>query len=214
LTNGTIRCWGSSNGNPDGAATQVTTVPSVSGALHLGGDVCAVLADKTLKCWRGANGIPTTQSGLPANITQVAGNCALSSDGTVRCWGPGGSGQIGNGKTDDQVTPQQVQQLGMAIWIGAGSNHVCAILSDQSFSCWGKDGFFSAIDYGPYPLPISGVGKVAAAAAAGDNTCVIETDHSVKCWGNNLGGFLLGTNGPTMGQGTTPVVIAGLPDGT
>jgi alpha-tubulin suppressor-like RCC1 family protein len=150
------------------------------------------------------------QAGLPANVTQVAGNCALSSDGSVRCWGPGGSGQIGNGQTNDQTTPQLVQPLGKATWIGSGGTHVCAILADQSFWCWGKDGFFSPIDYGPSPLPVSGVGKIASAACNYDNTCVIETNNTVKCWGSNLSGVQLGTNGPT-GNGLSPVVIPGIP---
>ena len=109
------------------------------------------------------------------------------------------------GRGDDLCAP-------LGRWIGSGNNHVCAILSDGSFSCWGKDGYFDAIDYGPYPVPISGVGKVAAAGAGFDNTCVIETDHTVKCWGSNLSGLQLGENGPS-GNSATPVVITGLPGG-
>ncbi|HKO49137.1 MAG TPA: hypothetical protein VJV79_15500 [Polyangiaceae bacterium] len=212
LSNGTVRCWGSSDGGGGGTASAIKTMSSLSGATRLGGNVCAVLSDKTVKCWNGVGGTPTARAGLPANITQIAGNCALSSDGSVRCWGPGGQGQIGNGLTDDQTIPQQVQMLGAATWIGSGNVHVCAIISDQSFSCWGKDGFFSPIDYGPYPLPISGLGKVIAAAAGGDNTCVIESNSTVKCWGSNLSGYLLGPNGPS-GNALTPVRIAGLPGG-
>lgn len=212
LANGSVRCWGSSDGSGAGSAIAAKTMPSLTGATQLGGQFCAVLADGTVKCWTGASGTPTEQSGLPANITQVTNNCALSRDGSVRCWGPGGQGQIGNGLTDDQAEPQLVEQLGQTTWIGAGNHHVCAILADQSFSCWGKDGFFDPIDYGAYPLPIAGVGKVAAAAAGFDNTCVIETDHTVKCWGSNLSGYQLGENGPS-GNSATPVVIAGLPSG-
>jgi alpha-tubulin suppressor-like RCC1 family protein len=214
LSNGTVRCWGSSTGSGGGAAAAIATMSPLSAATRLGGNVCAVLSDKTVKCWSGVADSPTARAGLPASITQIAGNCALSSDGGVRCWGPGAQGQIGNGLTDDQTTPQQVQLLGTATWIGSGNVHVCAILSDQSFACWGKDGFFSPIDYGPYPLPISGIGKIAAAAAGDDNTCVIETNNTVKCWGSNLSGYLLGTNGTTLSNSATPVVITGLPGGS
>jgi alpha-tubulin suppressor-like RCC1 family protein len=132
----------------------------------------------------------------------------------VRCWGSGAKGQIGNGLTDDQTTPQLVQQLGKATWIGHGTSHACALLDDQSFACWGKDGFFDPIDYGPFPLTIAGLGKVSSAAVGYDNTCVIETNNTVKCWGSNLVGQL-GSNGPAVGgNSSTPVVIAGLPTGS
>jgi len=214
LSNGTVRCWGSSDGTSSGNPTAVRTISSLSGVTQITGGVSALLSNKSVKYWVGASGTPTTQTGLPANITRVDGTCALSSDGSVRCWGSGAQGQIGNGLTDDQTTPQLVQQLGKATWIGHGNHHVCAILTDQSFSCWGKDGFFDPIDYGPFPLPISGLGKVSSAAVGYDNTCVIETNDTVKCWGSNLVGQL-GDNGPTVGSNSaTPVVIAGLPTGT
>jgi alpha-tubulin suppressor-like RCC1 family protein len=212
LSNDTVRCWGSSDGGSAGTPIATKTMPSLSGVAQLGSGFCALLSDATVMCWRGVSDTPAAQAGLPANITQVAGNCALSSDGSVYCWGPGAQGQIGNGQTDDQVDPQEVAQLGTAKWIGSGNHHVCAILSDQSFACWGKDGFFDPIDYGPYPLAIDGIGMVAAAAAGFDNTCVIEVDHTVKCWGSNLTGYQLGENGPS-GNSATPVVITGLPDG-
>ena len=215
LSNGIVRCWGSDPGG--GNPISPKTISSLTGVAHIGSDNninCAALSDKSaVKCWQSPAGAATAQAGLPANVIQVAGHCALSSDGSVRCWGTGGQGQIGNGQTVDQSTPQLVQQLGKATAIVSGDDHVCAILSDQSFWCWGKDGFFDPIDYGPYPLAVSGVNKVVAAAAHYSNTCVIETDNTVKCWGSNLSGYQLGTNGPS-GNGLTPVVITGLPTGS
>ena len=105
-------------------------------------------------------------------------------DGTVRCWGPGGQGQIGNGRTDDQVMPQQVAQLATATSIASGTDHVCAVLDDGSLSCWGKD-------------------------ANNASSCLIERDHTVKCWGSNITGALPGPNGD--GDSATPIVIPNLP---
>lgn len=216
LTNKTVRCWGASDSNAT-TFSPITTISSVTNALQLGGhgdgdqDVCAT-SNNAAKCWPGVTVAPTTIAGLPSDITQVAGNCALSSDGSVRCWGPGGKGQIGNGSTDDQTTPQQVQQLGAATLIVAGSDHVCAVLTDQSMWCWGQDGFFDAVDYGAYPLELD-AGPVVSAAANWDNTCLIEADHTVKCWGSNLSGTPLGPNGATLSSGNsaTPIVIPNLP---
>ncbi len=78
--------------------------------------------------------------------------------------------------------------------------------------CWGKDGFFDAVDYGAYPLSVDD-GPVVAAAAGSANTCLIEADHTVKCWGSNLSGYQLGTNGPSSNS-ATPIVITGLPGGS
>ena len=129
-------------------------------------------------------------------------------DGTVRCWGPGGQGQIGNGRTDDQVMPQQVAQLATATSIASGTDHVCAVLDDGSLSCWGKDGFFDSVDYGAYPVSVD-AGPVAFAAANNASSCLIERDHTVKCWGSNITGALPGPNGD--GDSATPIVIPNLP---
>jgi len=209
LSNGGVRCWGSRDGS--GMIPTATKVMALlNDATHLGGKICAILLDKTLQCWEGVDGTPTAQTGLPTNVTQVAGKCALSGDGSVRCWGPGDSGQIGNGQGVDQAIPQQVAPLGKATWIGAGNVHVCALLSDQTLWCWGKDGFQSAIDYGAKPLRVDNIGKVLAAAAGDDNTCVIEADHTVRCWGSNYT-HQLGTNYKKDANSPTPIAIAGLP---
>jgi alpha-tubulin suppressor-like RCC1 family protein len=103
-----------------------------------------------------------------------------------------------------------VPNLGKATQIAASSSHVCAILSDKSLSCWGKDGFFGPIDYGTIPLQISGVSQVAKVAVGESNTCVIQVDNTVKCWGSNLFGQL--GNG-TTDNAATPVNVIGLPSG-
>jgi hypothetical protein len=212
LTNHTVRCWGVTDSSGAMLAGK-TTLPSITTAIHLGGDTeggdaCAVLADGTVKCWAGTSDTPTTVAGLPNDIVQVAGKCARSSDGSVHCWGPGAQGQIGNGMTDDQTTPQLVQQLGSASSIASGTNHVCAALADGSLSCWGKDGFFDSVDYGAYPVSVD-AGPVASVAANNASSCLIERDNTVKCWGSNITGALLGPNGD--GDSATPVVIPNLP---
>jgi hypothetical protein len=217
LSNKTVRCWGAADSSGS-TLTGIKTISSISTALHLGGQVdgygnaCAVLSDNTAECWLGTSATPAAIAGLPSDIIQIAGNCALSLGGVVRCWGPGGKGQIGNGLTDDQTSPQKVLQLGIATSIVSGTNHVCAVLSDQSFWCWGKDGSFDTVDYGAYPLSLDD-GPVVTAAANYGNTCLIEADHTVKCWGANLGGTPLGPNGTAYagGNAPTPIVIPNLP---
>lgn len=210
LANGTVRCFGSSNGS-GGSPTATRTMTSLSTTTRLSAptheELCAVDAYGITACWAGAAATPSAVSGL-SGVSQVAGRCALLTGGSVKCWGPGGSGQIGNGSNDDQATPQLVQRLGTATHLAAGRNHACALLEDHSVSCWGKDGFFSAIDYGNLPLPISGLGEVVAVYAGGDSSCAVEVDNTVKCWGSNLGGQL---GEDREGNEFAPVVIHGLP---
>ena len=57
--------------------------------------------------------------------------CAVLSGGTVKCWGYGGYGQLGNGSTSNQTTPVQVSNISTATSISAGSDYTCALLSNS-----------------------------------------------------------------------------------
>ncbi len=72
--------------------------------------------------------------------------CAVLADGSLWCWGAGGSGQLGIGSTPfSQLEPKRVNEKfwGNASYqvpvvaVSAGADHTCAVLADGSLWCWG-----------------------------------------------------------------------------
>jgi alpha-tubulin suppressor-like RCC1 family protein len=143
------------NGTTTNASTPVvvtgmTTATAISaGAFY----ACALLADGTAKCWglnssgQLGNGTftdsstPVAVTGLTTATAITAGGgahaCALSADGTAKCWGYNGSGQLGNGTNIDSSTPVAVTGLTTASAIAAGGFHSCALLANGTVKCWG-----------------------------------------------------------------------------
>ena len=86
--------------------------------------VCVVLADRTVSCWGdnsgGQLGAGTTETlsigpvavpGLTDVVEVTGGNvhsCALLISGSIRCWGAGFEGQLGDGLSGSSITPVDV----------------------------------------------------------------------------------------------------------
>jgi hypothetical protein len=234
LDDGTVKCWGyniegqlgiGSNTNTNTPSGPVnfgngrTAMQISAGAYH----TCAVLDDGTLKCWGsngggqlgiGTNTATTTPSGpvnLGADRTAMqifAGlyhTCAVLDDGTVKCWGSGGNGQLGIGTNTVTRTPSAPLDLGAgrtAMQISAGWLHTCAVLDDGTVKCWGYNaygqlGIGSTTNTNTPSGPIDfGVGRSAMQISAGPyHTCAVLDDGTVKCWGYNGNGQLgIGNN--------------------
>jgi alpha-tubulin suppressor-like RCC1 family protein len=238
LSDGTAKCWGRNDYGQlgDGTNTNKNTPVTVSGltnavAIAAGGyHTCALLADGTAKCW-GYNGngqlgdgtfidknTPVTVSGL-TNAVAIAGGaahtCALLSDGTAKCWGNNAEGQLGDGGTFiEKTTPVTVSGLTNAVAIAAGSSHTCALLSDGTVKCWGRNDYGQLGD-GTFidkntPVTVSGLTNAVAIAASDVHTCALLSDGTAKCWGNNYDGQLGdGTFTPTAPYGkSTPVAVS------
>jgi alpha-tubulin suppressor-like RCC1 family protein len=118
LSDGSMKCWG---GNADGQLGVGNTMPQtgpqllgltgvtqvVAGANH----TCA-LAGTGVWCWgEGYTNAPTQINFNGMAATQVSAgsyhDCAILMDGTVRCWGVNGYGQLGNNATQNAATPVQ-----------------------------------------------------------------------------------------------------------
>ena len=72
-------------------------------------------------------------------------SCALLDDGTVRCWGSNGRGELGYFNTvpiGDAATPDQAGPVVMeerVVEIAAGGYHTCVLLKSGALRCWGPD---------------------------------------------------------------------------
>jgi len=133
LSDGGAECWGDNyNGQlGDGTSFDTHTTPvsvnGLSGALAIsagGAHTCALLADGRMKCWGwnlygqlgdgltpNGSSTPVAVRGITGAIAIAAGNqhaCAVLSDGSVKCWGDNGVGQLGDGTEKESDTPVSV----------------------------------------------------------------------------------------------------------
>ncbi|MEO8959026.1 MAG: hypothetical protein ABI304_08790 [Rudaea sp.] len=134
-TTGAVKCWGDNQyGQLGNNSMAVSTVPvnvstlssGVSAIVSgLGADnTCALIGAGAMKCW-GRNdfgqlgdgsttnrlvpvAVNTLASGVIAVATGAGQTCALTSAGTLLCWGRNNYGQIGEGSTTPRLTPVSI----------------------------------------------------------------------------------------------------------
>ena len=155
--------------------------------------------------------------------------CVLLDNDTVKCWGNGHGGQLGQGSIDnwgdtagEMGNNLPAVDLGTgrtAKAISAGGSHTCVLLDNDTVKCWGiggdgQLGQGSIENWGDtagemgnnLPAIDLGTGRTAKAISAGDrHTCVLLDNDTVKCWGNGHGGQF--GHMPTSGNTTNRVAI-------
>lgn len=127
--------------------------------------------------------------GIKGAFAGGTNTCVLFDDGTVRCFGAGGSRRGARGTS-------AVPGIMGAAELALGAAHSCARFDDGTVICWGANGFGQIGDgtiEGPRPpTQVLGIANATAIAAGDDHTCAIVADGKVMCWGrgdaNALGG--------------------------
>jgi alpha-tubulin suppressor-like RCC1 family protein len=211
LDDGEAKCWGSGvNGQLGQDSVADSYNPSSLSGINLGG--------------AGAKAI----SAGPGGTT-----CAILASGSAKCWGKGDYGalsvsialntggspnQTNFGDYTGEMASLPVLSLPpgrTAKQIGTGLQNSCALLDNNTITCWGGN---SAGQLGlgipdaqannnPDDLaksaPVAlGAGRTAKSmAVSSSSVCALLDDGTVKCWGANIVGELGVGNTNTVGNG-------------
>ncbi|MBI2396899.1 MAG: Ig-like domain repeat protein [Xanthomonadales bacterium] len=239
LADQTVRCWGRgdsgelgnglhSHSNLPVVVSGLGQVTELAAGLH---HTCARRSDGSLRCWganwygqagNGNSGVaestPVAVSGISTALQVVAGEhhtCAVLANGSLRCFGRNGDGQLGDGSVIDRSTPVAVSGLTVptaGVVLAVGSEHTCAIAVGGGVRCWGWDGYGqlgqgAAVGSSPLPLVVSDVPAATALAAGQRHTCAARSDGRVACWGENANGQL---GDDTQSSSNFPRTVVGI----
>jgi alpha-tubulin suppressor-like RCC1 family protein len=107
--------------------------------------------------------------------------------------------------------------------VAVGETFSCALLSDGSVECWGRNQFGALGPAGPTstaviprsntPIKVTGLGSAKAISAGYNHVCALLTSGAVWCWGAGDSGQLGNGTIPSSGYSATPVLVSGLPNG-
>lgn len=116
--------------------------------------------------------------------------CAVLDDHSLACWGGGGYGQIGNGRSSNSIVPEILDLGSRFKSVAVGAGHTCAISEDGALFCWGDNTMGSTgAGRGVSGFQIRKVdlgGKTVKSVALGQyHSCAILEDDSLMCWGYN-----------------------------
>ncbi|MBW2460645.1 MAG: hypothetical protein JRH11_03290 [Deltaproteobacteria bacterium] len=127
---------------------------------------------------------------------QVATAAIEAGTGDLYTWGTNAAGALGAGSNDFgrvDAAPNQIVTLDTWLSVASGDTHFCAIRSDDTLWCWGKntDGQLGTGDNTFRSVPAQvGSSRWISVSAFFDHTCGIRDDRSLHCWGKNVDGRL------------------------
>ena len=236
VSNGAAKCWGKGNSGQLGngrredspVAVEVTGLEFGVTAVAAGADHSCAIHQGLAKCWgsdssgqlgngnSGAGSVAVSVQGLTVGVTTIATgdfhSCAIDTAGAAKCWGGGGSGQLGNNGSTDSHTVVNVEGLSEGVRaIAAGTNHSCTIDVAGAAKCWGAgdSGQLGAANNRSTNTAIAVQGLTAGVTgiAAGDShSCAIHNGMA-KCWGAGDSGQLGAANNRST---NTAIAVQGL----
>lgn len=210
LETGTTWCWGNSTSGQIGLpyTTPATAFPQqmevdLSHLVSVGGtSVCTSAQAGGSTCWgdvlsQDENGrIFMTNPGIftpfggdtfyRALDSGLAHHCAITLDGDVTCWGNTSKGEAGiatrplSSRWAVINSAQRVELDDQALFLATGTDHSCAILTDNSLWCWGdKRGYSPRGDtHSGTPTKVADISAPQGLAGGDDMTCFTDTPYT------------------------------------
>lgn len=242
---GSVWVWGFNNqgqsaqsGTADVCSpTQVSSLGCAVAVSAGGAFSMALMADGTIYTW-GSNSNGQLGSGsmspstryTPAQVTGITNAIAISAgyqhamalldDGTVKVWGYGYDGQMGNGTSgptaSNNPTPISPTLAGV-VRIEAGGNHNLALQNAGKLYVWGDNlkGQLGLGDYTDRTVPTSSSissGTIIDMAAGIDHTIILNSNGTLRVCGNSVKRQLGICSGGTYNTGQNGPSISGIVD--
>jgi alpha-tubulin suppressor-like RCC1 family protein len=196
-----------STGTP-GVVPAITNAVSVAAGQY---STCVLLSTGAVRCWGlnsvGDLGVGTTTSvalgtvveptGLSSGVTQIDASgrhfCAVMATGALNCWGANVNEVLKVNDGTFTLVPTLTYGLSTQVHgVVVGPVSTCAVFTDTSLHCWGRDNYGQQGDQypGDYSTPqsiitsngsaLTGISSIAQGLWTG---CALMQTGGVKCWG-------------------------------
>ncbi|MDE0882956.1 MAG: DUF4215 domain-containing protein, partial [Myxococcota bacterium] len=156
------------------------------------------------------NNCKPTVRGMALNSSAT---CLLRSGG-VWCMGNNNNGNLGNGSVESSLVPALIPDLNgfnSITALSAGESHVCALKSDGTVFCWGRNANGqlgdSSTSQRNRPVQVSGLTGVLQIITGAHHSCALLFRGRLVCWGYNDNGAL-GTG--NTNSSNRPVAVSNL----
>ena len=254
-TAGAVKCWGwntagqlgNNTTNDSNLPVAVTGLSSGVASISAGSmNSCAVTTTGGALCWgnnadgelgsavSGQSMVPVGVTGMSSGVASVAMGgdhaCALTTAGSVQCWGYNAFGQIGNNSgADSSWAPVQVFGLTSGVTkIASGGSHSCALKGSSIVQCWGFNAFgqlgnnLTSNAYVPsyaqletvasVQVTVNGTGSVTPSplgASCGNNCYTYPPNTNVTLTPNLLTGSTFSWGGACTGSASCTLNVGG-----
>jgi len=162
-----LKCWGANNLYQLGDGTTTNSlVPKITDSgegyvfISSGAVSCGITTNSKLKCWgssvSGPLGDGTSKTSNSTPLAIDAGEnfkyvnsfdlnrCAITTGGTLKCWGYGDYGAIGHGTTTSPNAPVTVDSGNQYLLVKTVGYQTCGITTLNELKCTGSDINFNA----------------------------------------------------------------------